>query len=204
MRRILWPLCLVLLTAAIAPAQSLADVAAKAKAERDAKAAASKPGTADKAGTNPKTAQTSFTNKDLKPEAAPVATAAGPAASTPAPEKASEAARQDATRTDAKKAENYWRNRMLEAQTRLREDRNQLAAATAQEAALDHRLHVSRDNNAYLYDRVLRAQAESDWQAAVAEVGRLKAAVQSDQEAIAQIEEEARVAGVPPGWLVLK
>ncbi len=189
--------------ASIAAAQSLADVAKKTEAERAAaKADASK-------------GKTSFSNKDLKDEPAP----AVPAAQTPTPSKdatastsassttateQTETQRQDAYRKDAKKDETYWKDRMLTAQRKLKADEAFLADAVSRESTLDKRLHKSRDNNDYIFDRLERATVNNQWQDTVAEVGRLKAQIETDKQAIKDVETDAHAAGVPPGWLIQK
>ena len=50
-------------------------------------------------------------------------------------------------------------------------------------------------------DPAQRAQIARDKQKAMDELNRLKAAIQNDKKAITDLEEEARKAGVPPGWL---
>jgi hypothetical protein len=50
-------------------------------------------------------------------------------------------------------------------------------------------------------DPAQRAKIETDRQAALAELERVKKELTDQQKAIAAIEEEARRAGVPVGWL---
>jgi hypothetical protein len=50
-------------------------------------------------------------------------------------------------------------------------------------------------------DPAQRAVIERDRQKALAELGRLKTSVLETRKAIADLEEEARRAGVPPGWM---
>ena len=50
-------------------------------------------------------------------------------------------------------------------------------------------------------DPAQRAGLERDRQKAVGELSRLKQQVEDGRKAIADLEEEARRAGVPPGWL---
>jgi hypothetical protein len=101
----------------------------------------------------------------------------------------------------AKKDEAYWKARMADLTATLAADQTFLAAAVVRERALDKRLHVAADNTDYIRDRILRDDVDGQWQAAVAEVSRLKAAVVNDQRAISTAEEEARRANVPAGWL---
>ena len=50
-------------------------------------------------------------------------------------------------------------------------------------------------------DPAQRTVIERDRQKAVAELTRLKQAIVDGKKGIANLEEEARRAGVPPGWL---
>ncbi len=50
-------------------------------------------------------------------------------------------------------------------------------------------------------DPAQRSTIDRDRQKAIAELERLKKKVIEDKKAISDLEEEARRAGVPPGWL---
>jgi hypothetical protein len=50
-------------------------------------------------------------------------------------------------------------------------------------------------------DPAQRSVIEADRQKALAELDRLKNSIADTQKAITQLEEEARRANVPPGWL---
>jgi hypothetical protein len=50
-------------------------------------------------------------------------------------------------------------------------------------------------------DPAQRAVIERDRQKSIAELARLTKSVQDTKKAIADLQEEARRAGVPPGWL---
>ena len=50
-------------------------------------------------------------------------------------------------------------------------------------------------------DPVQRAKIGTDRQRALEELERLRKAIATDQKAIADLQEEARRASVPPGWL---
>ena len=50
-------------------------------------------------------------------------------------------------------------------------------------------------------DPAQRAVLASDRQKAIGELDRLKKQIEADKKAIADLEEEARRANVPPGWL---
>ena len=90
--------------------------------------------------------------------------------------------------------ENYWRGRITSARESLR--RNEAFAE-----ALQSRINalttdfVNRDNP------IQRQQIGEDRQKALDELARLKSDIEAGRRSIADIEEEARKAGVPPGWL---
>ncbi len=132
---------------------------------------------------------TTYTNTDLVdgPKVA-----APPVSATPAPDQ--EQLRQGDYNRAALRDELYWKTRMQDVHAKLDADRTFLADAIARARALELRLQS-------ISNRILRATVETDWNAAVAEVGRLNAQVTNDARAITTAEEEARRANVPPGWL---
>ena len=171
-------------------AQSLADIAKKEEERRKAVPAPAKV----------------YTNKDLTPVAA---------GSTPAPAKAGEAPKdtdkdkeskgakdkdsKDTKETkDAKDApvkdQAYWSGRLKALQTQL--DRDQ-AFADAIQTRINSLMadFVNRD------DPAQRAVIERDRLKAVTEQTRLTKAIQDDKKALADLQEDARRAGVPPGWM---
>jgi hypothetical protein len=170
-------------------AQTLGDVAKKEEARRK----------------EVKQPAKTYTNKDLagSPAAAtPAADAAAPAIAPTADAAKDAKAKKDADdKAKAKekdqgpvKDQAYWAGRVKELRTQL--DRDQTYADALQtkinSLATDF---VNRD------DPAQRAQIARDKQKALDELNRLKAAIQNDKKAIADLEEEARKAGVPPGWL---
>jgi hypothetical protein len=131
------------------------------------------------------------------PAAEPAASAAGtdkPASS--AGSKSSTPGAGDSTKsaTDSAKDEKYWRDRMTEA-------RNALARSQTFADALQSQINglyaefVSKD------DPAQRAVIEQKRLAAIAEQDRVKSEVVKHTKAIADIEDEARRASVPAGWL---
>ncbi len=152
-----------------------------------------------------------YTNKDLSP-------VAGPPPGAPAPTdvkdskgtddskdtKDSKGAKdgQDAKDTkDAKDAgkkevkdQVYWSGKLKALQQQLDRDSSfSIALQTRINSLLTD--FVNRD------DPVQKAAIERDRQKALAELAGLKKAIVDDQKAIADLQEEARRAGVPPGWL---
>ena len=144
-----------------------------------------------------------LTNKDLPATAQQPASASGTAtpSTTQAPAAAGGATTAAPAGADKKGApseqrdEAWWRERITEAREALR--RNEMFAEALQtpHQLADQRLLESRT---IPYQR---AQIAEDRQKAISEMDRLKADVESSKKKIADIEEEARRAGVPPGWL---
>jgi hypothetical protein len=92
------------------------------------------------------------------------------------------------------KDEAWWKNRIMSTREELR--RNEMFAEALQTRinALS-RDYVGRDNPAQ------RRQIGQDRAEALSELSRVKQDVERGKKQIADIEEEARKAGVPPGWL---
>jgi hypothetical protein len=165
-------------------AQSLADLAKKEEERRKA---------------TPQPAKV-YTNKDLA-KAPP----ASPSASGEKPADASKDA--DAEGKDAKDAKGkggddkaqvkdqaYWSKRQKDLQTKLEQDQGYASAMQSQINAL-----TTEFTN--MDDPVKRSQVEQARQKALSELNRLTKAIVDDQKALAAFQEEARAAGVPPGWL---
>jgi hypothetical protein len=144
-----------------------------------------------------------ITTKDL-PESARrgPAPAAAPAGSSVAPAAGGEQAPADpkaaAEPAPAPKAqaqdEKAWRARMDQARETVRRNEAFAEALQSRINALT-RDFTSRDNPAQ------RAKIGEDRQQALAELERVRNDVQQGKKQIADIEEEARKAGVPAGWL---
>lgn len=184
---------LVVLGASVAAAaQSLADVARKEAERRKGVAEAAKVYTND----DVEKVTTSLTTGTSAKPSAPADSAAVPPAVTAGDGKAqpgSSASR--ASSADAAKAdEAAWR-------TRIGAARQELAKAEAFERALQSQINglwaefTARDNP------VERSKIERDRGDAMGEQERLKVEIVSLKKQIADIEEEARRAGVPAGWL---
>jgi hypothetical protein len=136
-----------------------------------------------------------ITNKDLRPVTTPPPPP--PAAEPPAPPADDAAPAGEAAPDEAQQREQdeqAWRRKMADARQAL--ERNQMYAD-----ALQSKINAlwadftARDNP------VQRAQIEIERQKALAEQERVKAEIGAQKKAIADLEEEARKAGVPPGWL---
>lgn len=141
-----------------------------------------------------------ITNKDLGPvPPAPESPApAAPTASSVAPRPAADAKQTDRDKAkdpnEPAKDQAYWSDRMKALQASLDRDQTYTEALQSRINALSTDF-VNRD------DPVQQSAIGRDRQKAVDELNRLNAAILVNKKAIADIEEEARRAGVPPGWL---
>jgi hypothetical protein len=93
-----------------------------------------------------------------------------------------------------KKDQAYWSGRMKGLTEQLQHDE------TFAEA-LQSRINGLTADFSARDDPAQRAVIGKDRQKALDELARLKKAIDSDKKAVADLEEEARRAGVPPGWL---
>jgi hypothetical protein len=141
-----------------------------------------------------------YTNKDLKD--VPAGTPPSAEASKEADQdKAADKDAKDKDTKDADKAKDvpvkdqaYWSKRLKDLQGQLERDQAFADALQTKVNSLNTDF-VNRD------DPAQRAVIERDRQKALAEIARLQKAVLDGKKAIADLEEEARRAGVPPGWL---
>jgi hypothetical protein len=177
-----------LLTAMTAQAQSLADVAKKEEERRKA---------------NPEAAKV-YTNKDLNAAPAPSTPAGGtkdtkdtkdPKDTKDAKDpKAADDKAKDANGKEPVKDKAYWAGRLKTLQGQV--DQNQILVD-----AIQTRINALSTDFVNRDDPAQRSVIERDRQKALTELTRLKQAVVDGKKAIADLEEEARRAGVPPGWL---
>ena len=135
---------------------------------------------------------------------------AGPSQSAPASSSApADASKPDASKPDAKsektadaakktdatvKDQKYWSELLKGLNDKLSEDKILADAMQTRINSLTTDF-VNRD------DPAQKAVIASDRQKALDELARLKKAVVDDAKAIDDMQEEARKAGVPPGWL---
>ena len=185
MKKLLTILTCAFVAAAVAApsfAQSLADVARKEEERRkDIKQPAKV-----------------ITNTDLKPGLQPYSqpvasdtTAAGDAKA--AGDKAAAGDDKSKSGGDAKD-QKYWAGRKKTLTDAFDRDSGYAEALQVRINALTTDF-VNRD------DPVQKSKIEQDRIKALAELDRLKKAIVDDKKALADLEEEARKAGVPPGWL---
>jgi len=188
------PVLLLALAAPAASGQSLGELAKKEQARRKAAPPATKtytnddlkqvpppagtPKAAEKSGDADKSADASKPGETAKPDA-----------------KSGEAEKVDSTKpAEPAKDESYWHGRIIAAREDLR--RNE-----AFREALQSRINALSADFASRDDPYQRAKIADDRQKALAELARLSEDIDKGGKLIADIEEEARRAGVPPGWI---
>jgi hypothetical protein len=140
-----------------------------------------------------------YTNENLKEDfttAVPAAPSTNASADAPSPGQVPSVNLPggDAPPPGEAKDEAYWRSRMAAARSAL--ERSKIFAD-----ALQSRLNALSTDIVNRDDPAQRAQLELERQRAVVEMDRVKKEIADQEKAIAEIEEEARKAGVPPGWL---
>jgi hypothetical protein len=185
----------LLIVAVSARAQSLGDIARKEAERRKAAPAATK----------------TYTNDDLKKlppnsdDARAVdAVKAGDAKAADALKAGEVGKPADAKATDVKpdavvpgepaKDEKFWRARIQAVREDIR--RNEMF-----KEALQTRINSLTNDFAARDDPYQRAQIADDRQKALAEMNRIGEDIEKAKKSITEIEEEARKAGVPPGWI---
>lgn len=149
-----------------------------------------------------------YTNTDLRPDFArtvpsPPSVAgtgdganATPGNATPGnatPSNSTPSAPATAAKPDAKD-QAYWSGRMKEA-------RSQLSRAQIFADSLQSRINALTTEYVNRDDPAQRSKIESDKNTALAELERVKKELETYAKAIKAIEDEARRAGVPSGWL---
>jgi hypothetical protein len=179
---------LILIGAASASAQSLADVARQEEARRKAVAGAGKV----------------YTNEALQPAppvspgSVPAATPAPAAPATPAAPGADGAKPADpaapAAPGAAPKTEADWKKRIAD-------EREALSRAQSFADALQTRINVLSTDFVNVDDPAKRNVVASDRDKALKELDRVKAEIAAHQKKITDIQDEARKAGVPAGWV---
>jgi hypothetical protein len=139
-----------------------------------------------------------YTNKDLgqvppSPSVPPPAAAAAGAAREAEKDKDSKEKSNDSAAGGARDRA-YWSSRLKSLQSQLDRDQTYVDA-------LQSRVNALTTDFVSSGDPAQRAVIERDRQKAIAELDKLKLAIVSDNKAIVDLEDEARRAGAPPGWL---
>jgi len=173
-----------------AAGQSLGEIA---KQNADAKAKAAQDGKA-------KPVAKTYTNKDLENLKPVLPSTNAPVSAAPAPDPIPAPQSDTSYRAEqVTRGEGYWKDRMRAVEAQATADVLALDAAVTR--LKDYQLAVERSRvDAYgqtFVDRDLRQRLLD----ARDEVSRLTAAVRTDRVAVDNLQEEARRAGVPPGWL---
>jgi hypothetical protein len=131
-----------------------------------------------------------LTNQDLPRVPAPVPPPP-PGETLPPPAVAEKPAEKP---EEPAKDEAWWRQRISQAREELR--RNEMFAE-----ALQTRINSLTNDFSMRDDPYQRAQIAQERSKALLELDRVKADVEANRKKIAEIEEDARRASVPPGWL---
>jgi hypothetical protein len=143
-----------------------------------------------------------YTNKDLgsptsetpPPPATAPASDAKPADKKDAKDAAADKDKDKDKDKESPKDQKYWADRKKSLQDQL--DRDQTYAD-----ALQSRINALTTDFVNRADPAQRAVIERDRQKALGELNRLKNQIVADKKALVDLDEEARRAGVPPGWL---
>jgi len=169
-----------LAVASLASAQSLGDVARKEEARRKAVTGSGKV----------------YTNDHVRgSHAATQPPAPVPAQAEPSPSGAQGKTEEKTAETsEPRKDEAYWRARISEA-------RNGLERSKAFQEALQSQINGFSTDFAARDDPAQRQVIGSKRQKALSELDRVKKEIVDYEKQIRDIEEEARKAGVPPGWV---
>jgi hypothetical protein len=144
-----------------------------------------------------KTPSKTYTNKDLGAPPSTVIEPARPADASPTP--ASPSAADDKSKDKDKDAgqvkdQKYWSERKKTLDAKLERDR-------VLADAMQSRINGLTADFAARSDPAQRSVIERDRQRAMAELDSLNKAIKDDQKAQSDLDEEARKAAVPPGWL---
>jgi hypothetical protein len=139
-----------------------------------------------------------YTNKDLgqvEPAPAPIVPPATASPTDPAADGKKPEVAAGPTEEDQRAAsQEQWRTRMAEARTQL--ERSKMYAEALQTRANSLWADfTARD------DPAQRSVIETDRKKTLSELDRVKSDIESQTKAVAELEDEARRAGVPPGWL---
>jgi hypothetical protein len=132
-----------------------------------------------------------LSNADLPKSTAPATPKTAPEAIAAKPEAEQKAGAKTA---EEQHDEVWWRSRMSQLREELR--RNEIFAE-----ALQTRINSLSNDFAARDDPYQRARVAEDRQKAVVEMDRVKSDIDLQKKKIIDAEEEARRAGVPPGWL---
>lgn len=159
-----------------AAAQSLGEVAKREEARRKAV----------------KTPGKVYTDDSLHHEPAP-AVPPTPAPAATAPDKAANPDKPSGS-DEPKKDETYWKQRVAA-------ERDALSRAQIFAESLQSRINALTNDFSARDDPFQRNQIAADRQKSLAELERVRKEIETHTKAITDIQEEARKAGVPAGWV---
>jgi hypothetical protein len=185
MRRLLILVITVQAIAAVAGAQSLGDVAKQEEARRKAVKSTGKVYTNDNLRPDPST--------PASPSAAAEPAATDSAAAAGASTDKGSAAGSDKS-SEPKKDEAYWRDR-------VKSERDALGRAQLFAESLQSRINALTADFSARDDPYQRNQVSQDRAKALAELDRVRKEIADHTKAIADIQDAARKAGVPAGWV---
>jgi hypothetical protein len=131
-----------------------------------------------------------YSDKDLPKPSTPPPVASAVPPSTPVAAEPKPAEQPKPPESD----ETVWRNRMAQAREALRR-------AEAFADALQSRINALTTDVVNRDDPYQRAKLADDRLKALAELQRVQGEIEQSKKEIADIEEDARKAGVPPGWI---
>jgi hypothetical protein len=141
-----------------------------------------------------------YTNGSLRPDISaavappPTAPSASSAAGNKSPSNATPSGNAATPPAGGLKDQAYWSGRMTAARTTL--DRTQIFADS-----LQSRINALTTDFVNRDDPAQKAKIEGDRKAAMAELERVRKELDDQRKAITALEDEARRAGVPIGWL---
>ena len=175
-------------------AQTLGDVARKEEERRKAVPAGKIYTNKDLGAVPPSSTPVPAAN-DSEKEGATSSDADKPAASSAkAGDKGGDKDKKDAAAGGGVRDQKYWRDRMNTARVTLERD-------TGYADAMQTRINALTTDFTNRDDPSQRSAIERDRQKALSELDRLRKQIEDDKKAISELEDEARRAGVPPGWL---
>ena len=139
-----------------------------------------------------------YTNTDLRSDyvrgVAPPPSAPPSAGANATPSNATPPAPGSADKPAAAQDQAYWSARMRDARVAL--DRSNIFADS-----LQSRINALRTEYVNRDDPAQRSKIDADRNSAIAELERVKKDIETQTKAIKAVEDEARRAGIPAGWL---
>jgi hypothetical protein len=143
-----------------------------------------------------------YTNKDLgAPGPEPSTASSSPAApaeagkdAAKAPDDTDKGKEKGKDKDIPQKDQAYWSGRRKELQTKLDSDQTLTEAVQS-------RINALTADFSSRADPVQRAGIERDRLKAIGELDRLRKSIQEGKKALTDLDDDARKAGVPPGWL---